>query len=566
MKPISTLFIGLLFSAFLLYPAKSNAQSCKRPNVILIICDDMRYDSFDLTGGPDYLNTPSIDRIANEGARFDNFYCTYSLCIPSRASIMTGLYPHSHGAVDNCNTISPGITTLAEVLDDAGYNTAMIGKYHVEEKWQPGWDYWLATKGKIDYKDPSFYYFNTSKTITGNIEQIIYDTVHKYLSAIDTPFFINVGHLAPHRVCVPMPQFKNVLSNDPMPVPSNFYPYTKWYPSFLYDDSTKLYLDEDELTDDYEGYFEGILGIEYNTTDILNILTQRGLLDNTMIIFMSDNGAIFGEHLLKGKGEAYEPSIHLPLFIRYPKWFAANTVVNNDFFALNIDIMPTILDACCLSAAPYNVEGSSLTDLLSGAVQRPTMMYETVKLASGSCMEVQEADKPSIRAVRSKNYKYISYHCDNVTEEFFDLQHDPMETVNQIHNPDYASKVEVLKENLLELQVQYFDTLSSDTAHRDCWLIKVEPGSLDYTVVDNPFFLRVDPNPASENVNLSMNGNGPVSIWMTNLLGEVLYHNETTLSEDGSSQQIDISQFPPGIYFLKMVAGDVTDVKTLIKN
>src|SRR4030095_16456255 len=247
-----------LFAILLILSVQSNkisAQPCQRPNVILIICDDMRYDSFTIAGGPDFINTPSINRIANEGARFDNYYCTYSLCVPSRASIVTGLYPHSHGAVDNCNTIKNGIPTLAEVLEDAGYNTAMIGKYHVEEKWQPEWDYLLSCKGKIDYKDPSFYYFNTVKTINGNVEQIIYDSVHKYLSQIDTPFFLDIGHLAPHRVCVPLPVYNGVFANEQMPIPPNFTPFTQWYPSFLYEDTDRLYLDVADLESDYEGYF-----------------------------------------------------------------------------------------------------------------------------------------------------------------------------------------------------------------------------------------------------------------------------------------------------------------------
>src|SRR4030095_11870950 len=184
---------------------------------------------------------------------------------------------------------------------------------------------------------------NTVKTINGNVEQIIYDSVHKYLSQIDTPFFLDIGHLAPHRVCVPLPVYKGVFANEQMPIPPNFTPFTQWYPSFLYEDTDRLYLDVADLESDYEGYFEGILGIEDNTTDIFNILIQRGLLQNTMILFMSDNGALFGEHILGGKGEAYEPSSHLPLFIRYPKWYGANTVIDGDFFTLNIDIMPTIL-------------------------------------------------------------------------------------------------------------------------------------------------------------------------------------------------------------------------------
>ncbi|HUM46911.1 MAG TPA: sulfatase-like hydrolase/transferase, partial [Chitinophagales bacterium] len=295
-----------------------------RPNVIMIIADDLRYDAFATTGGPSFLNTPSINRIASEGAQFDNFYCVYPLCVPARATLMTGMYPHSHGAVDNCTYIKPSIKTLSEILDSAGYHTGMIGKYHIATKKQPGWDYWFATSRKIEYENPTFFFNTTEQVKNGHVENIIFDTTHKFLSQVDTPFFLTVGHPSPHRPVVPLPQYDGIYDDEEMPVPDNFYQFSAWYPSFLYDDPDKIYDKAKPLEKDYKNYFAGILAIEDNVTDIFNILQNRNLLDNTMIIFISDNGANYGEHQLKGKGKAYDPSIHLPLFIRYPAWYPSN--------------------------------------------------------------------------------------------------------------------------------------------------------------------------------------------------------------------------------------------------
>ena len=144
-----------VFSALL--PGDLSAQSnSARPNIVMIIADDTRYDSFQPNGGPTWFNTPAINRIAEEGATFDNYFCVYSLCIPSRSSIMTGLYPHSNGAYDNFNGYFANLPTIATILDSAGYHTAMIGKYHVYKSQQPGWDYWMAKIGETDYVDPQF--------------------------------------------------------------------------------------------------------------------------------------------------------------------------------------------------------------------------------------------------------------------------------------------------------------------------------------------------------------------------------------------------------------------------
>lgn len=555
----------LLF-AFLILNVFSAAAQNSRPNVILIIADDLRYDAFNMTGGPSFLHTPSIDKIANEGARFDNFFCVYPLCIPARATMMTGLYPHSHGATDNCTFIKPSIKTLAEILHGKGYNTGMIGKYHIAAKIQDGWDYWFATSRKIDYVDPVFYFNNIEKDMTGHVENIIYDTVHKYLSQVDTPFFVTIGHPSPHRPVVPLPQYDGIFDNETMPIPDNYYKFTSWYPSFLYGDSAKLYDKDKELIKDYKNYFAGILAVEDNVTDIFNILQGRNLLNNTMIIFLSDNGANYGEHKLKGKGKVYDPSVHLPLFIRYPAWYAPHTVIDGNFFCLNIDIMPTILSAAKINPYSYHPQGVSLQKLISGEVPRDAFLFENIKLGNGTCDVVEESDNPSMRGAVTKNYKYVKSQCDHFTEELYDLNADPLETTNQIYNVAYQNALNNMRDKLAALKIQYSDTLKKDKKIRPCYLVKCNPESIHAVIIGDTLPFKMGPNPATETLNFYGDFEAPTMITINNMMGQVMYH--TLLGAAGASQSLDIdlTKFPPGVYFVAIRQEGNLEVKTLLKN
>lgn len=552
-------------TAFFILNIGVSLAQVSRPNVILIIADDLRYDAFQMTGGPSFLNTPSIDKIASQGARFDNFYCTYPLCVPARASLMTGLYAHSNGAVDNCTYIKPSIKTVAEVLNDAGYHTGMIGKYHIATKKQPGWDYWFATGRKIDYIDPVFYFNKTEQDLTGHVENIIYDTVHKFLSQVDTPFFVTIGHPSPHRPVVPLPQYDGIFDDDSMPIPANFYQFTSWYPSFLYEDTNKIYEKEKPLIKDYKNYFAGILAIEDNVTDIFSILQSRSILNNTMIILLSDNGANYGEHELKGKGKAYDPSVHLPLFIRYPAWYPANTVVDGNFFCLNIDIMPTILQAAGINPDIYHPQGTSLQKLISGEVPRDAFLFENIKLQKGTCDAVEESDRPSMRGVVTKDYKYVKSQCDQLTEELYDLNADPLETTNQVHNAAYQTALNNMRDKLAELKLEYFDTLKKDKKIQECHLIRYNPEALNVVVVGDTIPFKMSPNPATEQVNFYGDFEVPTIITISNPVGQVLYSHSFQGDIFEQTGVIDLSGFSPGIYFVTVKQKGNAIVKTLLK-
>ena len=557
--------LRFLFVILCLPVAALFAQSA-RPNVIMIIADDLRYDAFSVTGGPDFLNTPSINKIANEGARFDNYYCVYPLCVPARAAMMTGLYPHSNGAVDNCTYIKPGIKTLAQVLDSAGYHTGMIGKYHIAAKKQNGWDYWFATSRKIEYENPTFFFNSTEQIKTGHVENIIFDTVHKYLSQVDTPFFVTIGHPSPHRPVVPLPQYDGIFDDIDMPIPENFYQFSAWYPSFLYEDSNKIYEKEKTISKDFRNYFSGILAVEDNVTNIFSILQDRNLLNNTMIIFTSDNGANYGEHALKGKGKAYEPSIHLPLFIRYPAWYPANTVVDDDFFTLNIDIMPTILQAAKINPDKYHPQGTSLQKQISGEVQRDAFLFENIKLKTGTCDAIEESDRPSMRGVITNDFKYVKSQCDKLTEELYDLNADPLETTNLVKEANYQTVLNEMRAQLTALKLQYFDTLKKDKKIEDCNLIKSNPNAFTYFKVEDNNPLKISPNPVDESLNLYGDFNAATSITITNLMGQVAFSHAFVESASSQIESINLAHLPSGIYLITIRQEGSQVVKTFWKN
>ncbi len=567
----------LLFLSFTLcitfFPELSHCQDrgpgSPRPNIILIIADDVRYNTFPQTGGPAFFDAPSIKRISDEGATFDNFYCVYSLCIPARASIFTGLYPHLNHAYDNTSNINPQSATIATVLDSFGYHCGEIGKYHFSVLPQKGYEYWLATAGNITYTDPLMNYDGLFEQITGNITDIITDSSSRLLNDIDTPFFISIEHLAPHREVTVQDQYDGIYEGDTMPITPVFYPFTKWYPSFLYDTPDKLYNDTASLVDDLTKYFEGLKGVDDNVDSIFTILTKRGLLDNTMIIFTGDNGVTYGDHLMKGKSVPYEPSMQLPLFIRYPKWFPVGNVHYNksQFFSLGTDLMPTIIDAAKISLNQFTLQGFSLRKLTLGGVDRDRFMFEKIKVDTiGGGVNSEDEITPSFRTLRTLHYKYTNYQCDHSVEEYFDLDTDSLETQNLIHNPAYQNAIALARISLDSMDEVLIDTLhnSVDTVHRNCHLIKANRAII---IPNDTIILRLSPNPATDllNVNVLSRPGDDLQIRIINELGEIMYHKSLPASGGMLLQSLDMEGIPQGIYFVQVQQGSLSTMQTMLR-
>jgi arylsulfatase A-like enzyme len=447
MNLMSLLIAWLCLFAF---PVMAQPGSGK-PNIVVIVLDDARYDMFKANGGPAFFNTPAVDRLTEEGANFKFTGATTSLCTPSRASIYTGLYAHHHGAIENNASPKAGLPYISSILQDNGYKTAFIGKwlldYHVPDD-PIGFDYWAVTDSiehdslVMRFKDGStVYYAEHEAEVYTNlglnfVENMVPD---------ETPWALFLFYRFPHSPYEPMPGHETLYQQSTINFPTNNKPYTKDFPSYLYPghlfegDSTEL----DQVIRDY---YENGQAAEYSVDTVLKYLEQQQILDSTLIIFSSDNGYLLGEHGMEKKVLAYEESLRLPLFVRYPAWFAPGTVVDNEI-AANIDIATTLLDAAGIPDT-FNMDGVSLHQLAQGQVHRKYFYYENYLDAGNKWL-----------AVRSLDYMYIFSLCKDETEEFFDLNIDPEQNTNLIFDPNYTALVESFRLKLDSLRLATGDTL-----------------------------------------------------------------------------------------------------------
>ncbi len=340
-------YTNLLFTAVLLFltSGKIYSQNNSRPNILLIIVDDGRYADYQATGGPSWFNTPTISRIANEGANFKNTYAVFSLCEPSRVSILTGLYPHHSGYVANKQLYDTTILTMARILKDDGYYTGIVGKFLNSNSKDANsfvfpkndFSYYLAYDGEGGYSPQTFTFNGKDTLLNENVSLAINDFGVHFLESVpsNSPFFLMFCPRAPHTPYKAFPGYKNAYHSNAVSFPTNFHGYVKNYPSYLYYDNiyTK---DSAGCVDDIQTYYETLIGVEEGVDSLFSILENQNILDSTLVIYMSDNGIFIGEHFFCKKRLAYEESMHVPLFIRYPKWFAANTVIDDEF-TLNVD-------------------------------------------------------------------------------------------------------------------------------------------------------------------------------------------------------------------------------------
>ncbi|MBA2407710.1 MAG: sulfatase-like hydrolase/transferase, partial [Chitinophagales bacterium] len=321
------------------------ASVITKPNFLLIVLDDARYDTYQPTGGPAWFQSPSINRIANEGADFTYAFPTTSQCAPSRVSIYTGLYAHHHGALNNLTKMKDNLPLVQQILRDNGYYTGFVGKYGQYQGEPEGFDWWAVTEGNV-YID-ALYTINggPDTIIPGHITDIYENLALEFLNTVPEgkPFVLFYFTRVPHAPTIPREEDMNLYADEIMPLPDNFYKYTKDYPSYFYNLHNWGY--NEALTDSLRLIeFQSLAGAEENVTAFFSGMEAKGILDSTMIIFTSDNGFLKGEHKLNGKQIAQEESIRVPLFIRFPAWFPAGSTYV-DKMAANIDIAPTMLEA-----------------------------------------------------------------------------------------------------------------------------------------------------------------------------------------------------------------------------
>lgn len=441
-------------------------------NIVLILSDDHRYDAMGFTKAQPFLQTPNLDRLAAEGVHFKNAFVTTSLCSPSRASILTGLYAHQHRVVDNDHPIDPRLIFFPEYLQRAGYETAFVGKWHMGKTGddpQPGFDHWVSFKGQGSYL-PSEDGLNVNGLRVpqkGYITDELTDYALEWLNERrgDEPFMLYLSHKAVHAEFIPAarhrgryadarfrhPETMSLREGNPGRLPMWVQNQRNSYHGVDFP-----YLSQLDIADYYCAYAETLLAVDESLGQVMEHLARRGILDSTLILYMGDNGFAFGEHGLIDKRTAYEESMRIPMLARCPELFSAGTVV--DEVVANIDVAPTLLAAAGLRA-PSEMAGMNALPLARGEQTpwRDELLYEYY-------WERYYPYTPTIHAVRADRYKYIRYHGLWDVDELYDLQTDPLESQNLIFTPGHEALAETLNERLFQM-LESTDGMAIPLAH-----------------------------------------------------------------------------------------------------
>ncbi|MGB3073982.1 MAG: sulfatase-like hydrolase/transferase [Chitinophagales bacterium] len=526
-----------------------------KPNILAIMVDDGRYDIYQPNGGPSWFETPAINRIANEGVNFQLTFPATSQCAPSRATFYTGLYPHKHGCIVNGNHMNDSLPLIQQILKDNGYFTGFVGKYGQNLGLPQGFD-WYAISQSDNYVDVVYTINGADTFIAGHISDIYPQLALTFLNQVPEgqPFALFYFHRAPHGPTIPRPEDALLYTTDTIPFPSNFYKYNHDYPSFFYSSVYKWPYDSLETDTAKLLEYQAVAGVEDNTDTLTDWLESKNMLDKTFLMYTSDNGYSKGEHLLQGKGLAQDESIRLPLFIRYPKWFPAGSVITNEL-AANFDIAPTMLE---LAGIPdtFGMDGTSLHKLFTHDVSRKEFFYEFG--GTGNLI-------PALRSVRTLQYKYTYYYCNSTAEEFFDLVNDPSENENLIGNPVYSALIQTYREKLDSLRTSFEDY---EPINIGCSLLNptIAKASATSDQELTTALLTLLPNPAVNSFNLqcAKSDQRQAEITIVNVLGESVYSQQ--VADQNFSISINCRSWPVGVYMvnLKSTSGITSQKLTIV--
>jgi N-acetylglucosamine-6-sulfatase len=414
---------------------------------------------------PKFLETPHLDRIAREGAHLANAFVSTSLCSPSRASILTGQYMHRHRVVDNQRSVPKGTVFYPKYLQQAGYTTAMIGKWHMghdRDNARPGFDHWVSFKGQGSYMNPTLNVNGTRKQFKGYNADVLTTLAVDWLRdgrPKNRPFFLHLSYKAVHYPFQPAPRHQGRYKDKRIDYPEtmanterNYQTQPRWVRNRRYsihgiDHMETGAFDKDPVPNFdalYRGYCEAVHGLDENIGRVMDYLRKSGLSKNTLVIYMGDNGFHLGEHGFYDKRDAFETSIRVPMLAWAPGLIKLGTKVTQ--MVQNIDIAPTVLAAAGIKApeaARFN--GRSFLPLLMGrdVKWRDHLLYEYH-------WEWNFPATPTTFAIRTDRYKYVYYHGVWDLDGFYDLKTDPIERHNLIRVPAYAETVAKLKKQLFD--------------------------------------------------------------------------------------------------------------------
>ncbi|WP_246066845.1 sulfatase family protein [Paenibacillus koleovorans] len=464
-------------------------QQDQRPNIVFIMSDDHASHAMSCYGSR--VNaTPNLDRIANEGIRFDNCFCTNSICSPSRAAILSGTYNHINGVKSLRDRFDGRQVTFPKLLQADGYQTAMVGKWHLGhggEADPTGFDFWSVVPGQGEYHDPEFIEMGEKKRFSGYATDLITDFSIDWLDKRDPerPFLLMCHHKAPHRPFQPDAKHMHMYEDVDIPEPETFYDDYEGRSEAVREAKMRIDRDMDDLVDlkayppegltpleqkkwRYQRYMKDYLrcvaSIDDNVGRLLDYLEDQGVADNTIVVYTSDQGFFLGDHGWYDKRFMYEESLRMPFIVRFPRAIRPGSVT--DKMALNVDFPVTFLDYAGVEI-PEAMQGVSLRTIWEGGEPAEgwrTSMYYRYWMHLDDWHNVY-----SHYGVRTERYKLIYYYAEALGTlgskeekrtpewELFDLQEDRYEMHNRYGDPAYAAVTAELKQELRRLQLAVLD-------------------------------------------------------------------------------------------------------------
>ena len=516
-----------------LLPAAVGAVSCgngaeeetRRPNILFIMTDDHTTQAMSCYGGR-LIQTPNMDRIAGEGIRFDNCYATNALSGPSRACILTGKFSHENGFTDNASIFDGDQQTFPKLLQQAGYQTAIVGKWHLISEPQ-GFDWWSVLSGQGeqgDYYSPDFWEKDgdTTRNVTceGYVTDVVTDKAISYIQGRDKdrPFCLMLHQKAPHRNWMPSPKNLGIFNDTVFPEPENLFDdysgrgeaarsqdmslehtFTEdWDLKLLTGDEMRanpsnrlaqvyLRMPEDvqrKWDSVYAGriaeyrsgklsgkelvrwkyqqymrdYLATVLSVDEGIGRVLECLEKEGELDNTIVVYTSDQGFFLGEHGWFDKRFMYEECQRMPLIVRYPKAIKAGSV--SSALCMNVDFAPTFLDFAGVEI-PSDIQGESLKRVLENGGKTPEDWRKAVYYHYYEYPAEHSVKRHY--GIRTDDFKLIHFYNDIDQWEMYDLKNDPKEMSNIFDSEEYASTRDSLLDLLRDVQKQYGDDDPDET-------------------------------------------------------------------------------------------------------